>query len=40
MIGAGRVLAEGTVEDLCRQTGTTGLRQAFFALIEGADRAV
>jgi sodium transport system ATP-binding protein len=36
IIGQGRVLAEGTIADLCALTGTTSLRRAFFAL---ADRA-
>ncbi len=51
VIGDGRVLAEGTAAELMAQTGTTSLRQAFFALVgastavggsasaEGADRA-
>jgi sodium transport system ATP-binding protein len=36
IIGQGRVLAEGTIPELCALTGTQSLRQAFFAL---ADRA-
>jgi sodium transport system ATP-binding protein len=38
IIGHGRVLAEGTVAELCGRTGTANLRQAFFA-IAGADVA-
>jgi len=33
IIGHGRVLGEGTVEDLCQRTGTHNLRGAFFALL-------
>lgn len=33
VIGAGRVLAEGTVAELCDRTGTQNLRGAFFALV-------
>jgi hypothetical protein len=33
VIGHGRVLAEGTIPDLCAQTGTKSLRRAFFALL-------
>jgi sodium transport system ATP-binding protein len=36
VIGAGRVLGEGTKEELCQRTGTQSLRQAFFALVRGA----
>jgi sodium transport system ATP-binding protein len=36
VIGQGRVLAEGTIRELCALTGTQSLRHAFFAL---ADRA-
>jgi sodium transport system ATP-binding protein len=36
VIGAGRVLGEGTKEELCEKTGTRTLRQAFFALVRGA----
>jgi sodium transport system ATP-binding protein len=37
VIGKGRVLAEGTVEELKTITGTENLRQAFFKLVETAD---
>jgi sodium transport system ATP-binding protein len=33
VIGHGRVLAEGTIPDLCARTGTKSLRRAFFALL-------
>ena len=33
IIGRGRVLAEGTVAELCARTGTSNLRGAFFALV-------
>ncbi len=33
VIGEGRVLAEGTIPELCQRTGTSNLRQAFFALV-------
>ncbi len=33
VIGQGRVLAEGSIEQLCAQTQTRNLRQAFFALL-------
>ena len=33
VIGNGRVLAEGTVAELCGRTGTQNLRGAFFALV-------
>jgi sodium transport system ATP-binding protein len=36
VIGKGRVLAEGTMEELKAQTGTQNLREAFFALVESA----
>jgi sodium transport system ATP-binding protein len=36
VIGAGRVLDEGTIQDLCTRTQTTTLRQAFFALVKAA----
>jgi sodium transport system ATP-binding protein len=39
VIGHGRVLAEGTIEQLCAQTQTSSLRQAFFALVKRADPA-
>jgi sodium transport system ATP-binding protein len=39
VIGRGRVLAEGTVAELCARTATTNLRGAFFALVgEGEER--
>jgi sodium transport system ATP-binding protein len=34
VIGGGRVLAEGTIEDLVSRTGAKNLRGAFFALIK------
>ena len=38
--GAGHVLAEGTLAELCARTGTSSLREAFFALVgEGAHAA-
>jgi sodium transport system ATP-binding protein len=38
VIGNGRVLAEGTVNELCSRTNTHNLRAAFFALVgEGRD---
>lgn len=33
VIGHGRVLAEGTIPELCERTGTRNLREAFFALV-------
>ena len=33
VIGNGRVLAEGTIDELCQRTGTRNLRGAFFALV-------
>lgn len=36
VIGHGRVLGEGTVQELCQRTGTESLRQAFFHLVDGA----
>jgi sodium transport system ATP-binding protein len=33
VIGHGRVLGEGTIHELCAQTGTGDLREAFFALV-------
>jgi len=39
VIGNGRVLAEGTVAELCRQTGTHNLRGAFFALVGETEHA-
>ena len=35
----GRVLAEGTVEQLCTRTGTANLRAAFFALVDAPEGA-
>ena len=37
VISGGRVVAEGTIEQLTTQTGTSSLRSAFFALV-GADQ--
>jgi sodium transport system ATP-binding protein len=37
VIGRGRVLGEGTVEELKAATGTENLREAFFKLVEAAD---
>lgn len=34
VIGHGRVLAEGTIPELCAASGTSTLRAAFFALVE------
>ena len=36
VIGTGRVLAEGTIPELCQRTGTRNLREAFFALVDTA----
>ena len=36
VIGRGRVLAEGTIPELCALTGTASLRHAFFALADDA----
>lgn len=36
VIGKGRVLAEGTMDELKSLTGTENLREAFFALVESA----
>jgi len=33
VIGHGRVLGEGTIQELCDRTGTKNLRKAFFALL-------
>lgn len=38
VIGAGRVLGEGTKDELCARTETTSLRQAFFKLVRGAEQ--
>jgi sodium transport system ATP-binding protein len=37
VIGRGRVLGEGTVQELTAATGTNNLREAFFALVESAE---
>ncbi len=37
VIVRGRVVAEGTVEELCARTGGRNLRAAFFALVKEAD---
>lgn len=39
VIGRGRVLAEGTVAELCARTSTTNLRGAFFALVGEEEHA-
>jgi sodium transport system ATP-binding protein len=39
VIGAGRVLAEGSVAELCARTQTRNLREAFFALVGEAAHA-
>ena len=39
VIARGRVIAEGTIEELCAQSQTHNLRGAFFALVEGAGAA-
>ncbi len=36
VIGRGRVLAEGTIPELCALTDTQNLRQAFFKLVDRA----
>jgi ABC-type multidrug transport system ATPase subunit len=36
VIGQGRVLAEGTIPELCDVTGAKNLRQAFFKLVDQA----
>src|SRR5208282_3618550 len=40
VIGGGKVLAEGTVEELKTLTGTQNLREAFFKLVEAVEVAV
>jgi sodium transport system ATP-binding protein len=40
VIGDGRVLGEGTVEELKAATGTQNLREAFFALVETEEKKV
>ena len=37
MINKGQVIAEGTPEELRNMTGTSNLRDTFFALVEGGD---
>lgn len=37
MINKGKVIAQGTPQELRNQTGTTNLRDAFFACIKGGD---
>lgn len=37
MINKGKVIAQGTPQELRNQTGTTNLRDAFFAYIKGGD---
>ncbi len=37
IIVRGQVVAEGTVEEICTATGTSSLREAFFALAKGSD---
>jgi ABC-type multidrug transport system ATPase subunit len=39
VIGQGRVLAEGTIPELCALTGTDSLRHAFFALADRTEAA-
>ncbi len=39
VIGRGRVLGEGTIEELCARTGTQNIRQAFFALVRNEPEA-
>lgn len=39
VIGSGRVLAEGTLAELCAATKTTNLREAFFALVDTTSQA-
>ena len=39
VIGNGRVLAEGTIAELCERTGTPNLRAAFFALVGNESKA-
>lgn len=38
MIDKGRIIAEGTPEQLRKETGTTNLRDTFFAYMKGGDR--
>jgi sodium transport system ATP-binding protein len=37
VIGRGRVLAEGTIAELCQRTETKNLRQAFFSLVKNEE---
>lgn len=39
LIADGRVVAEGTIEELCALTGASGLRGAFFTLVDAGGRA-
>jgi sodium transport system ATP-binding protein len=39
VIGAGKVLGEGTIPELCAKTGASSLRQAFFALVKSEPAA-
>jgi len=39
LIAGGRVVAEGTIAELCARTGTDTLRGAFFALVRESDDA-
>ena len=39
LIAGGRVVAEGTIEELCALSGQTSLRNAFFTLVQGKERA-
>jgi sodium transport system ATP-binding protein len=34
VIGHGRVLGDGTIAELCTATGTSTLREAFFAMVD------
>ncbi|ANS77656.1 ABC-type multidrug transport system, ATPase component [Serinicoccus hydrothermalis] len=38
VVVAGRVAAEGTVQEVCSRTGSSGLEDAYFALTDGALR--
>lgn len=40
VIGKGKVLGEGTVAELTAATGTSNLREAFFALVEAAEEGI
>jgi ABC-type multidrug transport system ATPase subunit len=39
LIAGGRVVAEGTIDDLCAATGARNLRGAFFALMDREGKA-